>query len=86
VHHAEFGAGRIALRIGFDDQRYEVTLLPAPDRPSAWRGAWMREGHSSSGAVSARVYRANDGGFALIGDWSEDGTVYCWGAEFEASR
>jgi hypothetical protein len=32
------------------------------------------------------VYRATDGSFAVIGDWSEDGTVYRWVAEFDSSR
>lgn len=86
VHHAELGAGRIALVLGLGDRRYEVELLPAPEGPAAWRGAWTREGYPGRGTVAARVYRATDGGFALIGDWSEDGTVYRWVAEFEASR
>ena len=86
MHHAEFGAGSITLVLGLADRRYEVALLPSPDGPAAWRGAWTRVGYPGTGAVSARVYRATDGSFAVIGDWSEDGTVYRWVAEFDSSR
>jgi hypothetical protein len=86
VKHVELGAGRIALTLALGDRRYAVVLVPAPDGPAAWQGSWTRAGHSETGSVSARVYRATDGGLALIGDWNEDGTVYRWIAEFDATR
>ena len=86
VNHADLESGRIALALTLGDRRYAVVLAPAPDGPAAWKGMWTRAGHSGTGAVSARVYRATDGGLAIIGDWSEDGTVYRWVAEFDAAR
>jgi len=86
INHAGLAAGRIALDLALDDRRYVVVLAPASDGPAEWRGAWTRAGHSATGAVSARVYRATDGGLAVIGDWNEDGTVYRWVAEFDAAR
>ena len=86
VHHAELEAGRITLALALGDRRYAVVLAPAPDGPAAWRGSWTRAGQPGTGDVSARLYRATDGGLAVIGDWNEDGTVYRWVAEFDAAR
>jgi hypothetical protein len=86
VNHVELGAGRIELNLALGDRRYAVVLEPAPGGPAAWKGAWTRAGHPGTGAISARVYRAADGGLAVIGDWNEDGTVYRWAAEFDAAR
>lgn len=76
----------MALELVLGDRTYAVVLAPAADGPAAWTGAWTRPGKPGKGAVSARLYRATDGGFALIGSWNEDGTVYRWTAEFTPAR
>ncbi len=86
IQHAEFDGGRLALEVAFSDRRYEVELAPAPDGPTSWRGAWTRPGQPGTGSVSGRLYRTADGGFALVGEWNEDGGTYHWVAEFHAAR
>ena len=80
VNRAEIDAGLIALDLGLNTRRYSVELKPASGGPAAWSGTWIRAGYT--GSVSARLYRAADGGLVLVGDWSEDDTVYRWVAEF----
>ena len=82
VKHAELGAGRLELNLVLGGRRYTVILSPAPDGPASWMGSWTLAGKPGTGAVAARLYRATGGGFALIGDWNEDGTTYRWTAEF----
>lgn len=82
VQFAELGAGHITLDLQLGERVYAVHLTPSPEGPSEWRGTWIFPG--GTGAITARLYRAADGTFALIGDWVEDASVYRWVAEFTA--